>query len=217
MGSVVGAPSRSTAHPSGIGFHAPRDLDLPVRRGRGRHVDDDRRLLEAGERDREWIRAEHPLRAPERRDGRGRVRHGPADQIALERLEHVVARDAVVIRVPDAHPAAADGEGFLHGDRVRLRADDESEAVAAVYGRRARRFAHDGDFRLGIDPLRPQHVEVGVKPRDAVRVDAAQIGCLEDGRGRSRVVLGDPEVAEDTDGELEELLRRKDLCVGHRG
>ena len=48
-------------------------------------------------------------------------------------------------------------------------------------------------------------------------VDAAQVGSLQHRRGRPGVVFGNAEVTEDTDGEVEELLRRKDLCLGHRG
>jgi hypothetical protein len=56
-----------------------------------------------------------------------------------------------------------------------------------------------------------------VEPRDAVRIDAAQIRRLENGRSRPRVLFWDADVTEDVDGELEELLRLKELSLGHRG
>src|SRR5439155_4351049 len=152
---------------------ASRDLDLPVRHGAGRHVDHDRRLSLTWERDGDRICPEPAFRTPQGRDERRRVRHCPADEIALEPLEHVPAGDPVVIAVADADPAAAGRERLLHGDGVRLWADHEAETVIAVDGRGARSLADDADIGLGVDATKPQHVEVRVQARDAVRVDAA--------------------------------------------
>jgi len=107
------------------------------------------------------------------RDERRRVRHCPADEIALERLEHVPAGDPVVIAVADADPAAAGRERLLHGDGVRLWADHEAETVIAVDGRRARGLADDPDIRARIDPPELKHVEIRVQARDPVGVDPA--------------------------------------------
>ena len=41
----------------------------------------------------------------------------------FERLQRIVAGDAEVIGVADAHPARAMLHGFVHSDLVRLRAD----------------------------------------------------------------------------------------------
>ena len=50
-----------------------------------------------------------------------------------------------------------------------------------------------------------------------MRVDPTQVRRLQDRRGGSSVVLRNTDVTEDSGCELEELLRRKELCVVHRG
>jgi hypothetical protein len=46
-----------------------------------------------------------------------------------------------------------------------------------------------------------EHVEVRVQPRDAVALDAAEIGGRENFRGERGVLRGDSEVLEDARGE----------------
>ena len=50
-----------------------------------------------------------------------------------------------------------------------------------------------------------------------MRVDAAEIRGLQNSCGSTRVFLRNAHVPEDANGELEELLRRKELCLGHVG
>ncbi len=150
-------------------------LDFAVGHRGGGDVNHDRWLFLPGEGDRDRVRAEHALGAPQGRDEFGAVRHRPSDQIAPERLQHVVARDAVMIRVADAHPTASGRLGLVHRDLVRLRADDEPEPVVAVHRRGRERFAHDPHDGPGIDASQGKHLEVAVQPRDPVRIDAAQV------------------------------------------
>ncbi len=175
---------------------AHRDLDLSIGRGARRHVDHDRRFLLAGKCDRDRVGPEHPLGRPKRGDQLGRVGHGPADHLALQSLEGIVARDAEVVRIADADPPRADGRGLLHRDRVGHGADDEAQPVVAVDGRRAGQLTDDADPRPGIDPAQGQHVEVRVQPRHPVRLDAPQVARHQDVRGLPRVGLGDAEMPE---------------------
>src|SRR6185436_11276550 len=130
----------------------------------------------------------------------------PADQVALERFEDVVARDAEVVRVAHADPAAARLGGLRHRDRVRPRPDDEAEAVVAVDGRRARALADDRELRSRIDAPELEHVVVGVQPSDAVAVDPSEVGAREDAGGEGRVLRGHAEVLEDARGERAQAL-----------
>src|ERR1700682_410432 len=71
----------------GYGF-APsaRHFDFAVSGGAGGHVDHDGRLLFCWKGDGNGIRAEHALRAPERRDQFGGIGRGHADHVALKRF-----------------------------------------------------------------------------------------------------------------------------------
>ena len=76
------------------------------------------------------------------------------------------------------------------------------------------------DLRPGVDPAEGQHVEVGVQPRHAVRVDAPQVARRQHVGGLPGVGLGDAEVPEDPRGELARAARWGRSAVssgdGHR-
>jgi len=56
-----------------------------------------------------------------------------------------------------------------------------------------------------------------VESRDAVRIDAAEVGRLQHRGGGPRVLFGDTEMSEHAERKIEELLGREDRCLGHRG
>ena len=119
-----------------------------------------------------------------------------------------------VVRVADADPPRADRLRLVHRDGVRLGADDQPEAVVAVHGRRARQLADDADIRPRVDPAEGQHVEVGVQPGDAVRVDAPEVARRPARRRPAGVGARHAEVPEDTRGELVQTLDGVGLVFG---
>src|SRR5438046_235282 len=65
----------------------------------------------------------------------------PADQIALQGLERVVASHPEVIGIADADPARANRICLVHCQGIRLGADDQAEAILAIHRRGPRKFA----------------------------------------------------------------------------
>ena len=96
-----------------------------------------------------------------------------------------------MIGVADADPARADRLGLLHRDLVGLGPDDEAQAVVAIDGRRARRLANDLHHRPRIDPATVEHLEIGVQPGNAVRLDPTEVARRQHVGGQPRVGLKD--------------------------
>jgi len=78
------------------------------------------------------ISAQHAFHAPEGRNQAGGVGHGPADQVAFQSLEDVVAGDPEMICVSNADPAGPGLFGHLHGNAIRLGADHQAQSVVAI-------------------------------------------------------------------------------------
>ena len=114
-------------------------LDFSVGNSARGHIDHDGRLVLAGEGDGDRVGAEPALGAPQGRDQTGETGHGPADQVAIERLQDVVAGNAEMVGVAHADPA---GTGFLrhvHGHTICLRTHNQAQAVVAIQGCGAQR------------------------------------------------------------------------------
>ena len=171
MALIVDAPTERNR----IAF-AARHFNFSVSGGARGHVDHDGWLFFSGESDGDGIGAEHALHAPQRRDQAGGIGHGPADQIALESLQDVVAGDAEMIGVADADPAGAGFFRHVHGDAIRMGTDNKAEPVVAVDRRGAHRGANDFDFRIGIDVAFAEHADIAIETGYAMRIDAAEIG-----------------------------------------
>src|SRR6266446_3718916 len=190
---------------------APSHFDFSERRGTGSHVNHNGRLFLAGEGDGDGIGAQHALHAPEGRDQASGVGHGPADQVALQRLEHVVAGDAEMICVSNADPA---GPGFVrhfHGDAIRLRADHQAQSVVAIDGGGTQRRSHRGDSGFRIDMAFAEHSKIAIEPGDAMRIDAAQIRASEYVGSLRGVFLGHAKVEKDARTEFAQSIDVKNL------
>ena len=111
-----------------------------------------------------------------------------------------------MVGVADADPAGAMLLGFVHGDLVRLRPDDQTQAVVAVDGGDAGFLADDFDIWPGIDPAQFQHFKVSMQPRDTVGVDAAQVAPGEHVGGLLGVGSRHAEVHEDLGGEVFKIV-----------
>src|SRR6202162_1598731 len=133
---MIDAPTLRYGFPS-----APRHLDFDVRCGARGHVHHDKRLLFSGKRNGDGIRAEHALRAPQRRDQFRGISHSHADHVALQRLQHVISGDAKMIAVANADPPGAGFFRHAHGNFIRLRPNHQAKAVVAIDGCGARRRA----------------------------------------------------------------------------
>src|SRR5262249_36262629 len=130
------------------------------------------------------------------------VGHGPADHVARDGLEDVVAGDAVVVGVGDGDPAAAGAGRLVQGDAVGPGTDDQAQAVVAVDGGRARRLAYDARARARVDAADGEQFVVRAQAGHAVRVDAPAVGGGEDVGGQARLLLGHAQVTEDARAEL---------------
>src|SRR5579872_4647056 len=150
---------------------AARHFNFSVSRSACGHVDHDGWLFFAGESDGDGIGAEHALHAPERSDEAGGVGHGPADEIAFESLENVVAGDAEMVGVADADPAGAGFRGHVHGDAIRMGTYDETKAVVAVDGGGAHGGADCGDFGLWVNVAFTEHADVAIEACYAVGIE----------------------------------------------
>ncbi len=170
-------------------------------------------LSVAGKRNGDRVRSQHPFGTPQRCDDARGVCHCPADLIALQRLEDVVARDTKVIGVADRDPRRAALIGLLHGDVIGLWCDDQPETVVAVDRSRRTRFANHPDRWPWIQSAEPQHCEVRMQPRDAMRVDPSQVAQQKNiGRPRRLSFLHAAE-HENALHELSKLISGKNCFV----
>src|SRR5712664_551106 len=96
---MIDAPSISN------GFSSPtRHFDFAVGGRASSHVDDNRRFVFSRKRDGDRIRAQYPLRAPQRSDQLRRVGHGHANHVALQCFQDVITSNPIMIAIPDADP-----------------------------------------------------------------------------------------------------------------
>src|SRR3989441_13354379 len=72
-----------------------------------------------GETDGDGVGAEHALGAPQRRDELGGIGHSPADEVAFQGFQDVVAGDAVMIGVLHADPAGAEARSEEHTSELQ--------------------------------------------------------------------------------------------------
>lgn len=189
------------AEGNGLAFAASH-FNFSVSSGASGHVNHDSRLFFAGESDSDGIGAEHALHAPKGRDQAAGIGHGPADHVVLESLENVIAGDAEMVGVADADPAGACLFRHVHGEAIRMWADNKAETVIAIHGGGAQRGTHDGDFWLGIDEPLVEQTKITVEAGYAVRIDAAKIGGSENVGGLDGVVFGDAEMKKDARAEF---------------
>ena len=129
---------------------------------------------------------------------RPRRSHADADHVVLEGEHGVVAGHAEVTASPHADHAHADlprlGDGDVHG----LGGEDEAQALVAVDGGGGGALPHDAPLGRGVRAAVAVGGDVGAKlVRDAVAVDAAEVGGDEDVGGEGRVVAGDAHGGED--------------------
>jgi hypothetical protein len=157
-----------------------------------------------------WHRvgSEHSLRTPKRCDELGRVGHRPADKIALERLQWVVASDAEVVCVADTDPAGAVLLGFGHGDVVCLWPDDETQTVVAIDRRHTGFLAGNLYLRPRIDSAQFEHLEIGMEPGDAVRIYSPQVALRQDIRCLLGIGFRHAEIHEHFGGEIAQMISR---------
>src|SRR5713226_5090296 len=110
-----------------------------------------------------------------------------------------------------AHPARAVLFRLLHGDLICLRSDDQAQAVVPIYSRHADFFPDNFDVGLGIDSPQREHIEVGVKPRHAVGVDASQIAFGQHIGSLFGIGFRYAEVDEDLTRKLFQVLNRENV------
>ena len=164
--------------------------DLAGGDGRGRHVEQERlaRLARRGEGDR--IGSEAGLRAIGRRHvdaaRRGR-RH--ADEAGVDRLQHIEAAGAEVAGVAHGRHPDAGLLCLVDGDLHGAPAGGMAEAAAAVDQHRHRRLLDDPGLGADMELVGPPALIVGRHHRDAVRVDAVQVGPTHDLRRAGRGLL----------------------------
>src|SRR5258707_12353324 len=101
--------------------------------------------------------------------------------------------------------------GLVHGALIRLRSDDEAQAVIAVDGGDADFFPDDFNIRFGIDSTQLKHFEIGMQTRDAVGVDAAKVTSRQDVGGLFGIRLWDAEMHEHLSGKIPKVSIRKYL------
>src|SRR5260370_10227373 len=190
---------------------AARHFDFAVSGGAGCHVDHDGWLFLGGKSDGNGIRAEHALRAPQRRDQLGGVGHGHTDEVALKRFQHIVPGETEMIAVADADPARAGFFGHVHGNFIRLRPDNKAEAVVAIDACGTRGRTQDFDLRRWIDEAFAEQIDITGQTSHAVRIDAAQIGAGQPIAPLHSVSFGHPETQEDASAELAQHLDGKYL------
>ena len=183
----------------------------------GRHVDDNGRLFVAGESDGDRIGAEHSFGAPERRNELGRVGHGPADQVALQRFQWIVTGDAEVIGVAHADPTGAVLLRFVHGDFIGLWSYDQTETVITVHRRDAAFLPNDFYLRLRIDPAQLEHFDIGVQARHAMGVDAAEIASQQNVGSLARIGIDYAKMLKNFHAKIVEILGREVLRLGLGG
>ncbi len=92
----------------------------------------------------------------------------------------VVARRAEVGGVAHAHDAHAGRSRLLDGEIHPEYRRDVPEPVVAVHERGDRRFAHDARRRRRVELIEAERFLVEHEHRDAVRVDAGEIGVGHD-------------------------------------
>jgi len=195
---------------NGLAFAAGH-FDFSERGGAGSHVNHNGRLFLAGEGDGDGVGAQHAFHAPEGRDQAGGVGHGPADQVAFQRLENIVAGDAEMICIAHTDPAGAGFVRHVHGDAIRLRADNEPEAVVAIDGGGTQRRSHRGDSGFRIDVAFAEHSKIAIEPGDAMRINAAQIRGGQHIGSLRGVFLGHAKVEKDARTEFAQRVNVKNL------
>src|SRR5260370_32820987 len=128
--------------------------------------------------------------------------HGPADQVAFQRLQNVITGDAVMIGVLHADPTGAESLGHVHSEAIGVRADNKAEAIVAIDGGGAGRGAQHFDLWPWIDAAQSEHVEITVQTGNAVRVNTAQVRGGEDFGGLGRIILGNTEMQKNAVAEI---------------
>jgi len=199
---------------------AQGDFDLSVSNGASGHVDDDWGFFVSRKCDGDRVGSEHSLRAPKRCDELGRVGHRPADKIALERLQWVVASDAEVVCVADTDPAGAVLLGFVHGDAICLWPDDETQTVVAIDRCHTGFLAGNFYLRPRIDSAQFEHLEIGMEPGDAVRIYSPQVALRQNIRCLVGISFRHTEIPEHFGGEVAQIISRvrdRLVFVIHRG
>src|SRR5690349_25160450 len=72
----------------------------------------------------------------------------------LEGLQDVVAGDTEMIGITNTDPAGAGFFRFVHGDAIRLRADDQTKTVVAIDRSEERRVGKECRSRWSVERLK---------------------------------------------------------------
>ena len=158
--------------------------DLAGGHRRGRHVEQEGLARLAGGGEGDGVGAEAGLGAEGGGDlDAARRRRDHADQPGLDGHQGVETAGAEMRRVAHGGDADAGGlclvDGELHGvPRIGM-----AETAAAIDQRGNQRFPHDGGLGAHVDPAGAAAFVVRRHHRDAVRVDAVQVGPAHDLRG----------------------------------
>ena len=190
---------------------AARYFDFSVGRGASGEINHDGWLFLAGEGDGDGIGAEHTLRPPKRSDQFGCVGHGPADEVAFKGFEDVVAGNAEMVGVADADPTGTSFLGHVHGHAIGLWADNQTEAVVPIDGRRTQCRAQRLDLGFGIDAPFAEHFDVAIEPGHAVGINAPEVRAGKHIGSLRRILFGNPKVQKDASAEFAQGLDVKNL------
>ena len=104
--------------------------------------------------------------------------------------------------------------GFVHGDLVGLRSDDQAQAIVAVDAGDAGFFADDFDLWLGIDSAEFEHFKISVQPGHAVGIDAAQIAFRQYVGGLFGIRFRHAEVNEHLRGKIAQISVGEEIGFG---
>ena len=108
--------------------------------------------------------------------------------------------------------------GFFDGREHRALSGRMAEAVSGIEQQRRRRFANHFDVRIRLKlPTADSAHVVRLEPGDAVRFDAAQIGCDQDVGDGGGVRGGNADFLEDLDDERFELRLGSQPVFGRDG
>jgi hypothetical protein len=174
--SVVGAPSRVVAQPSGIG--------LPSRDLREREVDHERLAVAPREHGGNRIGAEQRTAAAPGGHRRGRIAEGERNQARrAERRQMRRAHPEMVAALHARHGAAELPCPVDQGRHCEI-AGGISQPVRTVDQYRRATIRHDCRLRHGIDAAIAQLRTIHRQPRYPVRRQSAQVGVDERARGR---------------------------------
>ncbi len=122
--------------------------------------------------------------------------------------ERVIAERRRVRGCPDQREPDAGVPGLAHRFGGRPRHRDRAGGAIGVDQDRGRRFGADRDRRTRIHVAAFYQIDIARDPRDAVRVDAPEIGPDEDVRDDRRIGLGHAGAREDLRRETPERVGR---------